>query len=171
MRCYKCFPPSSTHFWHHFRKCVFIRINSCSEKESISRLIHAFNSPNVCGFVAYTLFFKCLLHKNHNPPPTLENWKQVSGVKLTSLYFGRWINACKCTFSKKIQNFLDEGGQHFQHLMLEGTWLFSLVILLSFRPPCSGGIAFDLPAGTWAISGCYCRSPCYGRHLSEMHCI
>ena len=59
MRCWKCCPPSSTHFWHLFRKCAFTQINSISETQSISRLILAFSSSNVWVFVAYTLFFKC----------------------------------------------------------------------------------------------------------------
>ena len=56
---WKCCPPSSIQFWHLFRKCAFTRINSISEKQSISRLILAFNSSHVWGFVAYTSFFKC----------------------------------------------------------------------------------------------------------------
>ena len=59
MRSWKCSPTSATHFWHHFRKCVFTQINSVSEIQSISQLILAFNSSNGWGFIAYTLFFKC----------------------------------------------------------------------------------------------------------------
>ena len=33
------------------------------------------------------------------------------------------------------------------------------------------GIAFDFPAGIWAISGCHRQPPCCGRHLGERHCI
>ena len=36
MRCWKCCPPSSTHFWHLFRKCAFTCINSISGIKSIS---------------------------------------------------------------------------------------------------------------------------------------
>ena len=68
MRCWKCCPPSSTHFWHLFRKRAFTCIKSSSEIESISRLILTFNSSNVWGFVAYTLFFKSLIDKNHELP-------------------------------------------------------------------------------------------------------
>ena len=59
MRCWKCCLSSSTHFCHLFRTCAFTRINSSSEIQSISHQIIAFNSSNVWGFVAYTLFFKC----------------------------------------------------------------------------------------------------------------
>ena len=63
MRYWKCCLP----FWHLFRKCAFTRINSISEIQSISRLVLAFNSSNVWGFVAYTLFFKCPIDKNRKP--------------------------------------------------------------------------------------------------------
>ena len=53
MRCWKCCPPSSTHFWHLFRKCAFTRINSISEIQSISCLILAFNSSNMWKFVIF----------------------------------------------------------------------------------------------------------------------
>ena len=49
-------------------------------------------------------------------------------------------------------------------------WLFFFVILFNCRPPYSGGIAFDLPAGTWDISGCHRKPPCCVRHLNERHC-
>ena len=45
-----------------------------------------------------------------------------------------------------------------------------LVILHNCWPPCNGSIAYDFPAGTWGISGCHRQPPCYGWHLSEMHC-
>ena len=53
MRCWKCCPPSSTHFWHPFRKYAFTWINSVSEIQSISRLILTFNSSTVRGFVIF----------------------------------------------------------------------------------------------------------------------
>ena len=78
------------------------------------------------------------------------------------------VNAC---FLKRCQICVDEGVQHFQHLMLQGTWLFFFVILLNCRKPCSGSIAFDLPTGTWANSGCHRQLPCCGWHLSKRHCV
>ena len=42
MRYWKC-PPSSTHSWHIFKKCVFTSINSSSKIESISHLILQFS--------------------------------------------------------------------------------------------------------------------------------
>ena len=59
IRCWKCCPPSSTHFWLLFSNSAFTWINSISKIQSISRLVIAFNFFNVWGFVAYTLFFKC----------------------------------------------------------------------------------------------------------------
>ena len=68
MRSWKCCPPSSTHFWHLFRKCAFTRINSSSEIESISRLMLIFNSSNVWGVCNYYLWrhlkIKCMKHSS-----------------------------------------------------------------------------------------------------------
>ena len=70
MRCWKCCPPSSTHFWHLIRKYAFTRINSVSEIQSKSCLILAFNSYNVQVFVAYTLFFKYPHRQKSQTPHT-----------------------------------------------------------------------------------------------------
>ena len=49
--------------------------------------------------------------------------------------------------------------------------LFFFVILLNCRPPFRGRIAFNLPAGTWACSGCHRQPLCCRWHLRERHCI
>ena len=62
MRCWKC-PPSSTHFWHLFRKCSFTWINSVSEIQSISRLLLNFNSSNVWGIRCIHFIFQVPPHR------------------------------------------------------------------------------------------------------------
>ena len=83
MRCWKCCPPSSTHFWRLFRKYAFTQINSISQIQSISCLILAFNSSNVWGFEIFiyggTWKIKCMQWT----PTHYKNWKWVSGMKLT----------------------------------------------------------------------------------------
>ena len=101
MRYWK-YPLSSIHFWHLFRKCVFTRINSISEMLSISRLILAFNSSNVWGFITYTLYFKVPPQIKIANPYTLEELKASTYQAWNWLYFGNSINPCKCTFPKKI---------------------------------------------------------------------
>ena len=73
-------------------------------------------------------------------------------------------------FLKRYPKCVDEGGQHFQTSHVIRYVIIFLVILLNCRQPCSGGIAFDLPAGTWSISGYHRQLPCSGRHLSLRHC-
>ena len=48
--------------------------------------------------------------------------------------FRKLNNPCKCTFPKKIEKYVGAGGQHFQHVMLQGTQLFFFVILLNYKP-------------------------------------
>ena len=97
MRCWKCCPPSSTHFWHLFRKCAFTQINSISEIQSIPCLILAFNSFNVWGSWVLSMgYLKNEVYATH--PHTLERKYQTWNW----LYFGNWINLCKCTFPKKM---------------------------------------------------------------------
>ena len=87
-------------------------------------------------------------------------------------YFGRWINACKCKFPKKMPEMCGWRRTTLpsSHIIRFVIWLFFFVILLNCRPPCSGGIVLYLPVGTWAISGYHRWPQCYGRHLSEKHC-
>ena len=117
MRCWICFPHSSTHFWHLFRKYALTQINSISEIQSISRLILAFNSSNVWGGLRF-LSMGHLKNKVYaTNPHTLEKLKAsirreidcISEIELTH------VNA---HFLTRCQKCVDEGGQHFQHLML-----------------------------------------------------
>ena len=100
MRCWKCCPSSSTHFWHLFRKCAFTQIDSISETQSISCLIFAFSSSNVWRFAIFfyggTWKIKCV----HEPPHIRETESKYQAW--IWLCFGRWINASNCTFPKKM---------------------------------------------------------------------
>ena len=75
MRCWKCCPPSSTHFWHLFRKCAFTWINWISEIQSISCLILAFNSSNVWGVCNFYLWGHLKNKVYATNPHTLEELK------------------------------------------------------------------------------------------------
>ena len=102
MRCWKCCPPSSTDIWHLFRKCAFTCINPVSEIQPISRLILAFSSSNVWGFATCiyggTWKITCKLCNEPLDIRIIESKYQAWNW----LYFGNWINACKCTFPEKM---------------------------------------------------------------------
>ena len=86
-------------------------------------------------------------------------------------YFGRRINACKYTFTKKMPEMCGWKRTTFTTSHVIRCMIIFFVILLNCRLLCrGGGIAFNLLVGIWAISGCHCQPPCYERHLSEMHC-
>ena len=93
MRCWKCCPPSSTHFWHLFRKCAFTWVNSISEIQSISCLILAFNSSNAWGFVAYTESFiyqtqqQMAVTRGLAWPACRFMWRQTAAARKHSICF------------------------------------------------------------------------------------
>ena len=72
-----------------------------------------------------------------NEPPHIRRIKSKYQVR-NQLYFGRWTSACKCTFPKNMLEmcgFVDEGAQHFQHPILQGTWPLLFVIPLNSMLP------------------------------------
>ena len=120
------------------------------------------------GFIAYTLFFKYPIDKIANTH-TSEELKASIRREIDSISEDELILVC-CTAPKKLPEMCGWGRITLpaSHVMM--FVIIFLVILLNYRPPCDGGIAFVLPAGTWAISGCHRWPPCYGRHLSEKYC-
>ena len=86
--CWKCCPPSSTHFWHLFRKCAFTWIKSISEIQSISRLILVFNSSNVWGVFDFYLWGHLKNKVYAMNPHTLEELK--ASIRCEIHYFGNY---------------------------------------------------------------------------------
>ena len=166
MRCWKCCPASSIHFWHLFRKYAFTQINSISEIQSISRLILSFNCCNAWGLVTCTFFFRCSIDKNRKSP----HIRRIES-KWNWLYFVNRINPCKCRFPKKMPEMCGWRRTTFPTSHVIRFVIIFFVVLLYCRPSCSGGIAFDLQARAWAISRCHRHPTYYWRHLSKRHCM
>ena len=162
-------PPPSTHFWHLLRKYTFTRINSICEMQSISRLILASNSFKVWRFAIFiygdTWKIKCM-----QLTPTY--WITKSKYQAWNwLYFGILINPCTCIFPKRMLEMCGWRRTTFPTSHVIRNVIIFFVILLNCRQLCSGGIILDLPAGTWAISGCHRQPSCRRRHFSKRHCI
>ena len=139
MRCWECCPDSSTDFCHLFRTCTFTRINSISEiGYSQFHCWYLFSILLMCGGWLQVLPYIKIAN-----PHTLEELKAsirseidcISEIKLGP------------TFPKKMVEICSWRSTAFPTSHLQGTRLFFLVILLNCRPPCSGGIVFDLPPG------------------------
>ena len=85
-------------FQASFRICAFKRINSSSSQFHVWYLLSIFL---MCGALLRTLYFSSTpIDKNLKP---LHIRRIESNYRAwNSLYFGRWIIACKCTFPKKM---------------------------------------------------------------------
>ena len=127
----------------------------------------------ICGGSLYILYFSSvLIDKNCIPVSPHIRRIEIKYHMWNWLYFRNWINPCKCIFPKKMPpEMYGWRRTTFPTSPVIRYAIIFFVILLNCRPPCSRDIAFDLPAGTWAISGCHRWLLCCGHHLSERHCI
>ena len=97
-----------------------------------------------------------------------KNWKQVSGKKLTVF---RKLNPCKYTFPEKMSKMWGSRRTIFPTSHVIRYMIIFLCNFTQLYAAVHWGIAFDLPAGTWAISCCHRQPLCCRRHLSERHCM